>query len=131
VLLCRNLKHGYLYLPGGHVECNESASAACAREIHEELGWDCAAGPLLLVTEQIFTQKGRQRHEYTLVFHVEHPRGLDDSDPPGLEPKIAFEWADLAAVPDLDIRPDSIKAWLAAAGELGGLDRPGWIPHTG
>lgn len=129
VLLCRNRKHGYLYLPGGHVECNESAAAACAREIREEIGWLCAAGPLLLVTEQLFTQNNRRRHEYTLVFHVEHTGGADAPNPPSLEPKIAFEWVDLASLPDLDVRPEAVKAWLVAGGDLGGSDRPGWIPH--
>jgi ADP-ribose pyrophosphatase YjhB (NUDIX family) len=36
VLVCRNRKKGNCYLPGGHIEWNESAPAALAREMREE-----------------------------------------------------------------------------------------------
>ncbi|HBS29529.1 MAG TPA: hypothetical protein DEB06_08795 [Phycisphaerales bacterium] len=130
VLLCRNLKHGYFYLPGGHVECSESASDACAREFHEELGWAVRPGPLLLVTEQQFCQNDKERHEVTLVFHVEHSERppTPSPDPVSREPKIGFEWIELAALPDVDLRPPAVKAWLIAGADSAGLDRPGWIP---
>ena len=35
VLLCQNVKHGYYYLPGGHVEFGEAAAVALAREIDD------------------------------------------------------------------------------------------------
>ena len=38
VMLCRPSSGGYSYLPGGHVECGEAASAALERESHEGLG---------------------------------------------------------------------------------------------
>lgn len=130
VLLCRNDKHGYWYLPGGHIECSESAAAALTREIEEELGWRVRIGPCLLIQEQIFEQRGRPRHEVTIVFHVEHsPEAPDQrsSPPTSREPGISFEWVDLAVIPDLDLRPTAQKAWLAAGGETGALDRPAWI----
>jgi ADP-ribose pyrophosphatase YjhB (NUDIX family) len=126
-LLCRNLDKGYLYLPGGHIEFGESAAAALEREFLEEAGARVAAGGLLLVTEGAFATKKRWHHELNLVFRVEPvasptARRASGSDPDGQEPPrvtsrekgIGFEWVDLAAAVDLDIRPLSVKAWLAA-----------------
>ena len=118
VLLCKNLKHGYLYLPGGHVEFGESAADALAREFVEETGLSCRAGPLIVAHEEVFEQGGRQRHEVNLVFHVEHLEGIADLDQvPSREPQIAFEWLDLAGAASADIRPASVRAWLASGGK--------------
>lgn len=118
VLLCRSVKHGYHYLPGGHIEFGEPARAALAREIHEETGLGCAVGALLLTEEQVFTQRGKRRHEITLIFALD--RLGPGSTPPeavaSCEDGIAFVWVDLAAVPDTPIYPDSTRAWLASGG---------------
>lgn len=125
VLLCQSVKHGYFYLPGGHVEFGEAAAVAAAREIHEELGAKVAIGPLLLVTEGTFTAK-RDHHEVNLVFHAEHPspwpKALDK--PKSKEKDIAFRWVELAAAQDLDIRPTAVKAWLATGLGAGHVE---WI----
>lgn len=118
VLLCQSVKHGYFYLPGGHVEFGEAAAAAAAREIEEELGVTLSMGPLAMVSEGVFNAK-RRHHEINLVFHVE-PLHSGSSIPKGLlkprsrEKHIAFRWVDLAAAQDLDIRPTAAKAWLAS-----------------
>jgi ADP-ribose pyrophosphatase YjhB (NUDIX family) len=61
------------------------------------------------------------------VFHVEHP------DLPrfrSLEKGIAFDWVDLAAIVDLDLRPTALRAWLASGGMVG--ERPrGSLPPLG
>ncbi len=130
VLLCRNLDKGYLYLPGGHVEFGESAAGALEREFLEECGVRVTAGPLALVTEAVFDTRKRRHHELNLVFHVEPPaagrkrEGASDEPPAvrSLEAGIGFEWVDLAAAVDLDIRPLAVKAWLAAGlGGAGGM----------
>src|SRR5262249_25848076 len=61
VLLCRNEKGGYFYLPGGHLEFDESAAAALAREFEEECGIRIVLGDCVLVTEASF-EAGRRRH---------------------------------------------------------------------
>ncbi|MBX3405475.1 MAG: NUDIX domain-containing protein [Phycisphaeraceae bacterium] len=131
VLLCQSVKHGYLYLPGGHVEFGEAAAAAAAREIEEELGVNLSMGSLAMVSEGVFNAK-RRHHEINLVFHVELsnraspiPQGL--LKPKSREKHIAFRWVDLAAAQDLDIRPTAVKAWLA-----GGMDGEGveWISEV-
>lgn len=119
VLLCREVEHGYLFLPGGHVEFDEPAAAALEREMIEECGLEVRAGPLLLVTEQRFDQK-RRHHEINLVFHMAPAHGPAPETVTSREPQIAFEWVPLAAAQELDVRPDSIRAWLAAGGRTEG-----------
>jgi len=114
VLLCRNLKHGYLYLPGGHVEFGESAAAALAREFLEECAVKLRVGDLALVSEGRFQTHKRQHHEINLVFHVEQVGGPKPEVLRSREDAIGFEWVELAAVPETDIRPLAVKAWLAA-----------------
>jgi 8-oxo-dGTP diphosphatase len=112
VLLCRSVKGGYYYLPGGHVEFGEAAGVALAREFKEECGVQVDVGTCGLVTEGVFMTRKRQHHEVNLVFHVER-RGTA-SAVTSAEPEIAFEWVDLAALTDLDVRPEIVRAWLVA-----------------
>lgn len=113
VLLCRNVKHGYRYLPGGHVEPGESAASALAREFLEESGVEVRVGPLLLTSEHGFVQKGRPRHEINLVFHVEQPpEGIRRADWPSLEPGIVFDWVAAGEIAVSDLRPRTISDWV-------------------
>jgi 8-oxo-dGTP diphosphatase len=120
VLLCRSVEHGYSYLPGGHVEFGEAAAAAVERELEEEAGLKVRAGRLALVTEAAFSTRKKDHHEVNLVFHVEPMAPLKGGNPPppirSREPEIAFDWVELAAIPETDVRPDAVRAWLAARG---------------
>jgi ADP-ribose pyrophosphatase YjhB (NUDIX family) len=120
VLLCRSVKHDYHYLPGGHIEFGEPARVALARELMEESGLEARVGPLLLTEEQVFTQKGKNRHEITLIFRVDQlgPAAAMPDAVPSLEKHIEFVWADLGAIADLTIYPESTRAWLASGGAV-------------
>lgn len=119
VLLCRNVKKGYLYLPGGHIEFGESAAHALQREFLEECGVKIEVRGLILATEGAFETGKRRHHEINLVFQCSARNVRVKSR----EPEIAFEWVDLAAVVDLDVRPLGVKAWLAA----GPGERVEWV----
>jgi ADP-ribose pyrophosphatase YjhB (NUDIX family) len=113
VLLCRNPKHGYLFLPGGHVEFGESAAAALRREFLEEAALEVRIVRPLVVSEGSFITKKRWHHEVLITFHVE-PQNIrfDMKAVRSQEDDLLLEWADLAAVPDLDVRPPASKALL-------------------
>lgn len=109
VLLCRNAKHGYSYLPGGHIEFGESAEDALRREFVEETSLDVTVGRALAVVELRFVQKSKARHEVSVVFHVEHDSSLPVSS---VEPGIEFHWVALASLDTASIRPALIQRWL-------------------
>ncbi len=139
LLACRNLKHGYLYLPGGHVDFGESAAEACAREFLEETGLAVRVRDCRLVCEARFEQGGKPRHEITAVFLVEHsdpagrhpPTAAGSPAPvPSLEPKIGFDWIARERLAEADLRPRVMRDWLIGRVESGpddGTDRPDWI----
>ncbi|MEO0629659.1 MAG: NUDIX domain-containing protein [Planctomycetota bacterium] len=119
VLVCRNLAKGYAYLPGGHIEAGETAAAALAREFDEECGVAITVGDAALVAELVTGPDDGGLHEYTLVFHVERS---GDDPVTSREPHISFEWMDLGAMVDADLRPSCIKAWIASGGSTSGPD---------
>jgi 8-oxo-dGTP diphosphatase len=118
VLLCMNRKHGYTYLPGGHIEFAEPAGEALRREMLEECNEDVRVGPLLLTHEETFKGPKRTHHEINMVFHMELTRAATESPNPinSAEDHIGFVWVDLAELIDIDLRPQSMKAWLMSGG---------------
>lgn len=129
LLICRNRKAGYGFLPGGHVEFGESAEAALRRELIEECGLEVRTGDCLLVSEGAFESGGRRHHEINLVFHVERKEdGAARPTVESVESKIGFEWIKLGNLAQADIRPAVVCDWLLSIAK--GQIHPGttWIP---
>jgi len=136
VLLCRNIEHNVAYLPGGHVDPGETAAEALAREFQEECGLGVRVGRFLVANEHMFTQRGKPRHEWNVVFHVEHAAGPWPEIVPSLEDDLAFEWCDVAALPESGFVPAPLLAWiLAGRPEADTSTSDAWItyrePQTG
>jgi 8-oxo-dGTP diphosphatase len=117
VLMCQNLKKGYYYLPGGHIDPSESAAAAVARELVEEAGLKVRVGGLLAVAEVAFGKGAKRTQEINLVFHVEHgARGQRSQGPVpvvSLEKHLGFAWVPLDGLDAMDVRPGVLARWLS------------------
>ena len=64
------------YLPGGRVHLRESAEAALARELREELDVDLPPHRLVFMAESFFTLNGTRYHELGLYHLMEAPPEL-------------------------------------------------------
>lgn len=115
------LNVAFYYLPGGHIEFNESAEAAVLREIYEETGCDSYIERFLGVLEHSWSFPGDEvcchTHEINLIFKVnlKEVNGLTTIFQK--EDHVAFQWIPLKEMCDIDFRPQSLKTilpqWLA------------------
>ena len=117
VLLCRNRKHGNVYLPGGHVDWGEDSKGAVAREWTEELGVSCKTGRFLGVVEQSYKARSGRTCEISLVFEVRCPRISAARPPPSAEDHLEFEWVPLKRLKRTGLLPvalaEHLPAWCA------------------
>ena len=117
VLVCRNRKHGNVYLPGGHVDWGEDSKRALAREWREELGVKGRVGRFLGVVEQIYTARSGRTCEISLVFEVACPKISAKSPPPSAEDHLEFEWVPLKELRKSGLLPlalaEHLPAWCA------------------
>ena len=117
VLVCRNRKHGNVYLPGGHVDWGEDSKRALAREWSEELGVPGRAGRFLGVAEQVYEARGGRTCEISLVFEVRCPQISAKKNPASAEDHLEFEWAPLKSLGCSELLPralaNHLPAWLA------------------
>jgi 8-oxo-dGTP diphosphatase len=118
VLVCRNRKHGNVYLPGGHVDWGEDSRAALAREWREELGVECRVGRFLGVVEQSYVARNGPTCEISLVFEVACRAVAAGRNPPSAEGHLAFEWLALRDLKRSELLPgalaESLPGWCAA-----------------
>ena len=115
VLLCRNRKGNYYYLPGGHVDPGENSADALARECVEEFGGKVAVGDLLAVAEVQFATKKGMNQELNLLYAAELVKPSAKKDLPQVTSKedwIDFAWLMVEEVAAADVRPDCFQDWL-------------------
>jgi len=114
VLLCRNRKHGNVYLPGGHVDWGEDSKQALEREWREEIGVLGRAGRFLGVVEQVYKARSGRTCEISLVFEVRCAGISAAKNPASAEDHLAFEWADLKRLRTSGLLPAALVRHLPA-----------------
>ena len=117
VIVCRNRKHGNVYLPGGHVDWGEDSKHALAREWREELGVPCRIGRFLGVVEQVYTARSGRTCEISLIFEVLCPRISAEHNPASAEDHLEFEWVPLKKLKQAGLLPVAmarqVPVWCA------------------
>ena len=117
VLVCRNRKHGNVYLPGGHVDWGEDSPRALAREWREELGVPCQAGRFLGGVEQAYPARRGPACEISLAFEVRGPKISPRENPAAAEDHLEFEWVPLKDLRKSGLLPlvlaQHLPAWCA------------------
>jgi len=116
VLLCHTKGADNTYLPGGHIDFDESARRALEREIREELGRSSQAGRFLGAVEHTFVQKGKPHCEINVVFALEVDGVTPDRPPASAEDYIEFLWAPVESLKARALEPaplcDALPRWL-------------------
>jgi len=113
LLLLRRQKHGEVYdaLPGGTLEPGETPEVAAIREIEEETGLRVRlTGPVLTLENE-----GRRETYFDAVEAVGEPvLGGPEARRNSAGNRYTLGWVALGEVPRRPLRPDALRAWLAA-----------------
>lgn len=125
VLICRNIRHGNRYFPGGHIEFGETGAYALEREMMEEAGVESRAVEFLGCAEHIFVQNGTEDHaEINLVYALDIPSVSFEKPVEAKESWIAFDWVKVSELAESDVEPAALRkvaaAWFSERAAAGG-----------
>ena len=107
-LLCKSIKAGHYYLPGGHVEFGDTLEETIYKEMKEELGLN--QGDIFNISFKKYLEssfeKNREKHcELNMVFTAELKDGTEIRSQ---EDHIDFEWLDESQISDINLLPKDI-----------------------
>jgi 8-oxo-dGTP diphosphatase len=113
LLLCHTKGARNTYLPGGHIECSESARDSLCREIKEEMGKKARAGRFVGVVEHTFKRRGQRYCEINLLFDLKVMDIDSSKNPSSCEEYIDFRWVPLKKLADSKLEPAVLRRVLA------------------
>ena len=105
ILLCRVIKSGFYFLPGGHIEEGENIETALERELMEEFGTRSTRMSFVKEVENSYLEEGNMIEETFYVFTValENYENIKSR-----EDHIGFEWVKIEDLKSVDFRPKKI-----------------------
>ncbi len=113
ILVCQTEGRDYFFLPGGHVEFNETMRAALRRELWEEMGAILKDAEFIGGIENLFEQDGIQKHEVSFIFNVD----IDLKQIISKERHVSFYWFPMDKFIESTIAPPALKdvilKWIA------------------
>ena len=116
LLVMRDQKLSYAYLPGGRIKLNETAQQALIRELQEEIGIQAQIERPLWVTQAFFTESASQQKFHEIGFYFLVSCKENETLPTinnfirwenGIEHR--FEWVSFDELSDIDVQPEFIK----------------------
>lgn len=105
ILICKNKRNDYYFLPGGHVEFGETAQQALGRELKEELNIEADTIEYIGTVENMFSENGNRHHEINLVFAVK-PQNHSSAS---IENHIEFFWIGTNKLAGENVEPIALK----------------------
>lgn len=110
----KNFSQGLFFLPGGHVEHNESALLALRREIYEEMGLESKNEQFVGALECSWDRKGSIYHEIDIIYKVQIDKLNINAPPLALDHKFhQFAWKRIDELRNLEILPHALKEIIA------------------
>lgn len=113
ILVCQTEGREYYFLPGGHVEFNETMRQALRRELYEELGAILKDIQFIGGIENLFDQDGVRHHEISFVFIAD----IDLKEVVSRESHVSFYWFPMDKFVESNIVPPALKdvvvQWIA------------------
>ncbi len=111
VLLAHLKSEEYFFLPGGHVEQDESIFHTLEREICEETGLSATAGELVFVFEHSWKGKRGLVHEINFIIACEVS---DSKELSSNEPHLDFKWVPIGDLNTIKFLPAEIVSSISA-----------------
>lgn len=112
----------FYYLPGGHIDFKEPAHHAIVRELKEETGYEAEVQHFLGILEHAWSFPGDElcchTHEVNFIFKARIPAIISHTVLAQQEEHVAFSWAPLHQISEIDLRPTALKTLI-----------PQWLKH--
>ena len=117
LLIHKAVSNDFWALPGGRVEFFENSDKTIAREIAEELGFQCKVVRPLWYVENFFEYHGTKFHEVSTYYLTEITNALtinSDEEFDGIEADkdLVFKWIPLRHVAEFNLKPEFLKPKL-------------------
>jgi 8-oxo-dGTP diphosphatase len=114
ILLCKttSLANNFYYVPGGHVNHEESVYDTVIRELKEESGALCQVKRFLGCLEFKFEPEYKDAchtHEYNFIFELESKYLKMKNPIPQLETKLTLHWIALSELCTIYLNPPPLK----------------------
>ncbi len=105
ILLAHGIGAKNTFLPGGHVEYNETVKNTILRELREEFDGEVQIEGFIGVVEHSFEYRNQPHHELNLVFSGRLLHYCYPQTPKSLESHLEFYWQPIDKLKEVNLLP--------------------------